>query len=134
MGYIARQYPNQVPQSLVPMVDPRGFLSTRRQSRHFGIHVGIQSCPVLGERATLQQFASDHFLILIIKTTWDFHEFTKLPVGKEINENLVSLPNMNALDDAQVAYVGQVLTKYCESLEEMTSSNNNNNNNNKSKN
>jgi hypothetical protein len=73
-------------------------------------------CPVSGERENLQEFASDRFLILIINTTWEFHESTKLPVGKDINQNIAYLPNMNELDDVQVAYVGQVMTEYCESL------------------
>jgi hypothetical protein len=71
-----------------------------------------------GERMNLCQFLNDHFLISMINTTWEYHEFTKNPVGKDINNRLVYLPNNAQLTNAQIVYVGQVLTKYCRSLEE----------------
>jgi hypothetical protein len=74
-------------------------------------------CPISGGRPKLCQFGNDHFLIMMINTTWDFNEYTKLQVGKEINKNLVYLPNLNSMKDDEIKYVGQVMTKYCQSLE-----------------
>jgi hypothetical protein len=66
-------------------------------------------------RIDLCQFLNDHFIVVLINTTWDFHEFTKRPVGKEINNGLVYLPNINQMTDAQIIYTAQTLTKYCDS-------------------
>ena len=69
------------------------------------------------ERMTLCQFMNDEFLVALINTTWEYHEFSKLPVGREINENLVYLPNINQLKPSEIVYVAKALTKYCLSLE-----------------
>ena len=75
-------------------------------------------CPIRGGRSNLCKFCNDHFLIMMINTTWDFHEYTKLEVGKNINEHLVYLPNLNSMKDEEIKYVGQVMTKYCQSLQD----------------
>jgi hypothetical protein len=74
-------------------------------------------CPISGGRSNLCQFGNYHFLIMMINATWDFNEYTKLHVGKEINENLVCLPNLNLTKDDEIKCVGQVMTKCCQSLE-----------------
>ena len=74
------------------------------------------------DRLGLMQFMNDEFLVALINTTWEFHEFTKLPVGKDINENLVYLPNINHMNQSEIVNVAQILTKYCEFLEEKSSS------------
>lgn len=75
-------------------------------------------CPK-GGRMELCQFLNDNFLISMINTTWEFHEFsTKSPVGKDVNNRLVYLPNLNQVAQHQVIYIGKVLTKYAQFLEQ----------------
>jgi dTDP-4-amino-4,6-dideoxygalactose transaminase len=68
-----------------------------------------------GQRMKFCEYLNEHYLITMVNTTWETHEFTKVSVGKRINENLVYLPNINEMNDSQTLYVAQVLTKYCQS-------------------
>ena len=70
------------------------------------------------ENMTLCQFMNDEFLVGLINTTWEYHEYTKLPVGKEINENLVYLPNINQMKSSEIIRVAKSLTKYCQCMED----------------
>jgi dTDP-4-amino-4,6-dideoxygalactose transaminase len=69
------------------------------------------------QRMDLCQFLNDHFYVSMINTTWEFHEFSKKPVGKHINNGLVYLPNINHLKEHSILHLANVLTKYCESVE-----------------
>jgi dTDP-4-amino-4,6-dideoxygalactose transaminase len=72
------------------------------------------------ERMNLCQFLNDHFWITTINTTWEHHDGnTKnaMPVGKDINNRLVYLPNNAQLTNAQIVKLGHDLTKYCRSLD-----------------
>lgn len=69
------------------------------------------------QRMDLCQFLNDHFFICMINTTWEYHEFTKKPVGKDINNNLVYLPNIGELKKPEILRLSKTLTKYAKSLE-----------------
>ncbi|KAL3906989.1 MAG: hypothetical protein SGILL_009054, partial [Bacillariaceae sp.] len=71
----------------------------------------------IGDRMHLCQFLNDHFMVLMINTTWEADEKSKSTVGRHINNNLVYLPNINELNTSEIAHVGKALTAYCQELE-----------------
>ena len=70
--------------------------------------------PTGEQRMGMCQWLNDHFFVSMINTTWEFHE---KPVSRNINNNLVYLPNINHLEESDIEKLASVLTKYCESLE-----------------
>lgn len=73
-----------------------------------------------GDRMELCEFLNDHFVVTLINTTWEFDEKTSKLVSKDINNNLIYLPNINQMTDDQITYTASILTKYCQSLEAAT--------------
>lgn len=71
----------------------------------------------IGDRMHLCQFLNDHFIVLLINTTWEANEKSKSAVGKYINDNLVYLPNINEMNEERIVKVGKALTLYCQDLE-----------------
>jgi hypothetical protein len=71
----------------------------------------------IGDRMHLCQYLNDHFIVLLVNTTWETDEKSKSTVGRHINDNLVYLPNINEMNKSQIANVGTVLMLYCQDLE-----------------
>jgi hypothetical protein len=71
----------------------------------------------IGDRMHLCQFLNDHFIVLLINTTWEANEKSKSTIGMYINNNLVYLPNINEMTTDQIVKVGKALSLYCQDLE-----------------
>ncbi|KAG7345577.1 DegT/DnrJ/EryC1/StrS aminotransferase family protein [Nitzschia inconspicua] len=71
----------------------------------------------IGDRMHLCQFLNDHFIVVMINTTWEANEKSKSAVGKCVNDNLIYLPNINEATDELIVRVGKALTMYCQDLE-----------------
>jgi hypothetical protein len=66
------------------------------------------------DRMELCEYLNDHYIVTLINTTWEFHEKTTKHVSKDINNNLIYLPNLNQMNDAQIRYTASIVTKYCQ--------------------
>jgi hypothetical protein len=106
--------PPQYHSSMFPWLTPEA-LELHRQN--LGVSEFTWVVSPIGDRMHLCQFLNDQFIITLVNTTWETHEMSKLPVGKNINKNLIYLPNINQLDEAGVVKVGKALTLYCRQLE-----------------
>jgi dTDP-4-amino-4,6-dideoxygalactose transaminase len=71
----------------------------------------------IGDRMHLCQFLNDHFIVVLINTTWEANEKSKSTVAMHINNNLIYLPNINEMNTKQIIKVGKALTLYCQDLE-----------------
>jgi hypothetical protein len=107
--------PEQFHKKLFPWLTPK-VLQAHRDNQ--GISEFSWVFALDNDRMYLLEFMNDEFLVGMINTTWEFNEQTKLPVGKDINENLVYLPNLHHLKPSEIVYVAGVLTRYCYSLED----------------
>jgi len=67
-----------------------------------------------GDRMEFCEYLNDHFIVTLINTTWEFDDKTTKYVSKDINNNLIYLPNINEMTDAQIRYTASILTKYCQ--------------------
>jgi hypothetical protein len=70
------------------------------------------AAPSPERRQELCQFLNDHFVISMINTTWESTQL--MPVGQTVCDSLVYLPNLNHSNQRNIRYLGQVLTKWCE--------------------
>ena len=69
------------------------------------------------DRIGLRDFLNEHFVVTLINTTWEYDdESGKAPVSKDINTNLLHLPNINQMKDDEIRYTGAMLTEYCDRL------------------
>jgi hypothetical protein len=112
--YLLSQVPSQYHGKLFPWLIP-SVLETH------AVNLGISEftwvvAPTPERRQELCQYLNDHFLITMINTTWESTQ--KAPTGKAICECLVYLPNLNHLRQHELAYIGRVLTKWCEKVYE----------------
>lgn len=108
--------PSKYHRKLFPWYTPELL---KRQRENFGIQEFCWvASPTPEERLEMMDFINDRFLITMINTTWSFHEFTKLPVAKDLNERLIYLPNNQHNSKRGIVRVGKVLTEYCELTEE----------------
>ncbi len=86
-----------------------------------GINNGISAYTLVAcdpaERISFLKFLSDHGLIALLNTTWEFHDRTLLKGGKHVCESLVFLPNLAHLKDRDLVFIGVILTKWCRSRE-----------------
>ena len=73
-----------------------------------------------GDRTDLRDFLNEHFVVTLINTTWEYDESGRAPVSKDINNNLLHLPNINQMKDDEIRYTGAMLTKYCDQLSSKT--------------
>ena len=108
--------PSKYHRTLFPWYTPEN-LQTHKEN------MGIQefswvASPTADQRMELMIFLNDHFHLTMINTTWEYHEFTKLPVSKAINNRLIYVPNNAHNSKEEVIQLGKVLAKYCEMLEE----------------
>lgn len=68
----------------------------------------------VGDRMDLCEFLNEHFVVTLINTTWTADAKTTRVVSKDINSNLIYLPNINLMTRDHIQYTGSILTKYCE--------------------
>jgi dTDP-4-amino-4,6-dideoxygalactose transaminase len=71
----------------------------------------------IGDRMHLCQFLNDHFMVVMVNTTWEANEKSKSVVGQNVNNNLIYLPNINEMTKEHIVRVGKALTLYCQDLE-----------------
>ena len=66
------------------------------------------------DRMELCEYLNDHYIVTMINTTWESDDKTTKHVAKDtINNNLIYLPNLNQMNDAQIRYTASILTKFC---------------------
>ena len=70
------------------------------------------AAPASDRRQELWHFLNDHFVISMINTTWECTQLA--PMGQTVCDSLVYLPNLNHSNKRNLQYLGQVLTKWCE--------------------
>jgi len=107
---------SQIPQEYHSLLFP--WLTPKVQQMHrdnMGISEFTWVVSPVGNRRDLCNFLNEHFVISMINTTWAYDSFTKAEVAKDITNNLIHLPNINQMKDAQIKYLGEVLTAYCQS-------------------
>jgi hypothetical protein len=107
--------PSQYHSALFPWLTP-DVLAQYKQNE--GVSEFSWVVSPIGDRTHLCEFLNSHFIVLLVNTTWEAQEkSSKLSMGKEMNDNLVYLPNINEMNESQIVNVGKMLTLYCESLE-----------------
>ncbi|KAL3906927.1 MAG: hypothetical protein SGILL_009081, partial [Bacillariaceae sp.] len=108
--------PSQYHSALFPWLTPKAMA---RYSENQGISEFTWVVSPIGDRMHLCQYLNDHFIILLVNTTWDADEHSKTSaVGKYINSNLIYLPNIAEMNSDQIVKVGKALTLYCQELEQ----------------
>lgn len=106
--------PQQYHSGLFPWLTPQ-VIQQHKDNRGISEFTWVVSPK--GDRMGLCAYLNDHFVVTLINTTWESNEKTTKLVAKDINNNLVYLPNLNQMDDDQIRHTASILTKYCESLE-----------------
>ena len=106
--------PTQYHKALFPWLTPKAMAQHKQLE---GVSEFTWVVSPIGDRMHLCQFLNDHFIVLLVNTTWEADEKSKSTVGKYINNNLVYLPNINEMNKSQIANVGKILTLYCQELE-----------------
>jgi hypothetical protein len=106
--------PSQYHRQLFPWYTPELL---QRHRDNFGIQEFSWVASPKDERMEFMIYLNNNFILPMNNTTWDFHEFTKLSVSKDLNNRLVYLPNLAHSSKVQIIHIGKALTRHCELLE-----------------
>lgn len=106
------QIPNEYHRKLFPWYTPQ-VLQTHRDNLGISEFTWVFNPKEDGDRMELCEYLNDRFIVTMINTTWEFDEKTTKHVSKDINNNLVYLPNINQMNDAQIRHTASILTQYC---------------------
>jgi hypothetical protein len=106
--------PSQYHEALFPWLTSEVLA---RYKKYEGVSEFAWVVSPIGDRTHLCEFLNAHFIVLLVNTTWEISQGSKLSVGKHINDNLVYLPNINEMNESQIINVGKMLTLYCQHLE-----------------